>query len=145
VRKPLAEPFESRRSGLCPRRAEPEWAEHSVVERQIREAKEAGELDGLPGEGRPLAGLDDPPDEMWWVKEKMRREDLSFVPDSIAVRRELEALLDALPRLPESEARERLVALDARIRKLNATITSGPPTTVPPLDVEALLARSRRK
>jgi len=127
VRKPLAEPFES------------------FVERQIREAREAGELDDLPGQGRPLAGLDDPPDEMWWVKEKMRREDLSFVPDSIAVRRELEALLDALPRLPEPEARERLVALDARIRKLNATITSGPPTTVPPLDVEALLARSRRK
>jgi Domain of unknown function (DUF1992) len=127
VRKPPAEPFES------------------FVERQIREAREAGELDGLPGEGRPLAGLDDPPDEMWWVKEKMRREDLSFVPDSIAVRRELEALLAALPGLPESEARERLVTLDARIRKLNATVTSGPPTTVPPLEVEALLARSRKR
>ena len=126
MRKPPAEPFES------------------FVERQIREAREAGELDDLPGQGRPLAGLDDPPDEMWWVKEKMRREDLSFVPDSIAVRREVEALLAALPRLPESEARERLVALDARIRKLNATVTSGPPTTVAPLDVEALLARSRR-
>jgi hypothetical protein len=126
VRKPLAEPFEN------------------FIERQIREAREAGELDGLPGEGRPLAGLDDPPDEMWWVKEKMRREALSFVPDSIAIRRELETVLAALPRLPEPEARNRLVALDARIRKLNATVTSGPPTTVAPLDVEALLARSRK-
>jgi Domain of unknown function (DUF1992) len=126
VRKPLAEPWES------------------FVERQIREAKEAGELDNLPGQGRPLAGLDDPPDEMWWVKAKMRREDLTFVPDAIAVRRELEALVAALPRLPEAEARDRLVALDARIRKLNATVTSGPPTTVAPLDIEALLARSRK-
>ncbi|MFL5400841.1 MAG: DUF1992 domain-containing protein [Myxococcales bacterium] len=126
MRRPPSEPFES------------------FVERQIREAREAGELTDLPGEGRPLPGLDDPPDEMWWVKEKMRREDLSFVPDAIAVRRELEALLSALPRLPESEARQRLVALDARIRKLNATVTSGPPTTVAPLDVEALLARSRK-
>jgi hypothetical protein len=144
MRKPPAEPWESRRSGLCPRRAEPEWAEHSIVERQIREAKEAGELDNLPGEGRPLAGLDDPPDEMWWVKEKMRREDLAFVPDAIAVRRELEVLVATLPRLPEAEARDRLVALDARIRKLNATVTSGPPTTVAPLDIESLLARSRK-
>ncbi|MFL5425174.1 MAG: DUF1992 domain-containing protein [Myxococcales bacterium] len=126
MRRPPSEPFES------------------FVERQIREAREAGELTDLPGQGRPLPGLDDPPDEMWWVKEKMRREDLSFVPDAIAVRRELEALLSAIPRLPESEARQRLVALDARIRKLNATVTSGPPTTVAPLDVEALLARSRK-
>ena len=126
MRKPPAEPWES------------------FIERQIREAKEAGELDNLPGQGRPLEGLDDPPDEMWWVKQKMRREDLTFVPDAIAVRRELEALVAALPRLPEPEARDRLVALDARIRKLNATVTSGPPTTVAPLDVEALLARSRK-
>ncbi|MFL5393427.1 MAG: DUF1992 domain-containing protein [Myxococcales bacterium] len=126
MRRPPSEPFES------------------FVERQIREAREAGELTDLPGQGRPLPGLDAPPDEMWWVKEKMRREDLSFVPDAIAVRRELEALLSAIPRLPESEARQRLVALDARIRKLNATVTSGPPTTVAPLDVEALLARSRK-
>ena len=126
MRKPLAEPWES------------------YIERQIREAKEAGELDNLPGQGRPLAGLDDPPDEMWWVKEKMRREDLTFVPDALAVRRELEALVATLPRLPEADARDRLVALDARIRKLNSTVTSGPPTTVAPLDIEGLLARSRK-
>ena len=126
MRKPLAEPFET------------------FVDRQIREAREAGELDNLPGEGQPLAGLDDPPDEMWWVKAKLRREYLSFVPDAIAIRRELEALLAALPGLPEAKARELLVALDARIRKMNATVTSGPPTTVAPLDVETLLARSRK-
>ena len=126
MRKPLAEPFET------------------FVDRQIREAREAGELDNLPGEGQPLAGLDDPPDEMWWVKAKLRREDLSFVPDAIAIRRELEALLATLPGMPEDKARELLVALDARIRKMNATVTSGPPTTVAPLDVETLLARSRK-
>jgi Domain of unknown function (DUF1992) len=126
VRKPLGEPFET------------------FVDRLINEAREAGELDNLPGQGLPLRGLDDPPDEMWWLKEKMRREALSFVPDALAVRRELEALLAALPAMPEGKARELLVALDARIRKMNATVTSGPPTTVAPLDVEALLARSRK-
>lgn len=126
MRKPLGEPVET------------------FVERQIREAREAGELDDLPGQGQPIVSLDDPPDEMWWVKAKLRREDLSFVPDAIAIRRELEALLAALPAMPEAKARELLVALDARIRKMNATVTSGPPTTVAPLDVEALLARSRK-
>jgi len=126
VRKPLGEPVET------------------FVERQIREAREAGELDNLPGQGQPIVSLDDPPDEMWWVKAKLRREDLSFVPDAIAIRGELEALLAALPGMPEARARELLVALDARIRKMNATVTSGPPTTVAPLDVEALLARSRK-
>jgi Domain of unknown function (DUF1992) len=123
-----------------PRRPPHETFEN-FVERQIREAREAGEFDRLQGAGRPLPGLDDPPDELWWIKEKMRREDLSFVPDSIAIRRELEGLLQELPRLDEAEARARLCDLDVRIRKLNATVTSGPPTTVAPLDVEAILAR----
>jgi hypothetical protein len=127
-----------------PRRPPQETFEN-FVERQIREAREAGEFDRLDGAGRPLPGLDDPPDEMWWIKEKMRREDLSFVPDSIAIRRELEALLQELPCLDEAEARARLRDLDARIRKLNATVVSGPPTTVAPLDVEAILARRSAK
>jgi hypothetical protein len=126
-----------------PRRPAHETFEN-FVERQIREAREAGEFDRLQGTGRPLPGLDEPPDELWWIKQKMRREDLSFVPDSIAIRRELEALLVVLPRLDEAEARARLHELDARIRKLNATVTSGPPTTVAPLDVEALLAKRSR-
>ena len=126
-----------------PRRPSQETFEN-FVERQIREAREAGEFDQLEGLGKPLRGLDDPPDDLWWVKEKMRRESLSFVPDSIAIRRELERLLQELPRLDESDARARLVELDARIRKLNATVTSGPPTTVAPLDVELLLSRRQR-
>jgi hypothetical protein len=125
-RRPPHEPFES------------------FVERQIREARESGEFDQLEGLGKPLRGLDDPPDDLWWVKEKMRRESLSFVPDSIAVRRELESLLQELPGLDESDARARLVELDARIRKLNATVTSGPPTSVAPLDIELLLSRRQR-
>jgi hypothetical protein len=113
------------------------------VERQIREAREAGEFDDLEGTGKPLPGLDDPPDRLWWVKGKLRREALSFVPDTLAVRRDLELLLLALPDLEEADARARLVELDARIRTLNATVISGPPTTVAPLDVEDILARRR--
>jgi Domain of unknown function (DUF1992) len=126
-----------------PRRPPHETFEN-FVERQIREGREAGEFDGLEGAGRPLPGLDDPPDELWWIKQKMRREDLSFVPDSIAIRRDLESLLAQLPTLDEADARARLCNLDARIRKLNATVISGPPTTVAPLDVDAILAKHSR-
>jgi hypothetical protein len=45
----------------------------SFTERQIREAQQAGEFDALEGEGRPLQDLDDPHDEFWWVKRKLRR------------------------------------------------------------------------
>ena len=38
------------------------------VERQIREATERGEFDNLPGAGKPVADLDKPHDELWWIK-----------------------------------------------------------------------------
>jgi hypothetical protein len=44
------------------------------VERQIREAMERGEFDNLPGAGKPIADLDKPHDELWWIKQKLRRE-----------------------------------------------------------------------
>ncbi len=117
----------------------------TFAERQIREAQEAGEFAGLEGEGRPLQDLDEPYDEFWWVKRKLRREQLSFVPDAIAIRREAEALLQSLRDAPtESEARERIAALNARIARTNALCVSGPPTTLSPLDVEETLQRHYR-
>ena len=47
------------------------------VERQIREAMERGEFDDLPGAGKRIADLDKPHDELWWIKQKLRRENLS--------------------------------------------------------------------
>jgi hypothetical protein len=43
----------------------------------------------------------------------------------------------------ERLVREKLEALNARIRKLNATHVAGPPTTLAPLDVEAVVLRWR--
>jgi hypothetical protein len=47
----------------------------SFIERRVREAREAGEFDGLPGEGKPLLlrHVDDPD---WWVKSKIEDENL---------------------------------------------------------------------
>jgi hypothetical protein len=113
------------------------------VERLIREAQEQGEFDRLP-RGKPLPLTGGPLPEAWWVKEKLRREKLSDLPPSLAIRHEAEAVLAEVAReTDERIVRERLVALNARIRKLNATHVAGPPTTLAPLDVEEVVRRWR--
>jgi DnaJ-like protein len=44
-----------------------------IAENRIREAIEAGELDDLPGLGKPIPGIDEPYDPLWWVKGWMKR------------------------------------------------------------------------
>jgi len=52
---------------------EPTDLYESLSERLIREAIEAGEFDDLPGAGKPLpdAGMAD--DDLWWVREWLKR------------------------------------------------------------------------
>jgi hypothetical protein len=53
----------------------------SLVERQIREARERGDFDDLPGRGRPLDLSDT--DELWWVRRKLADEGLPvYHPDA---------------------------------------------------------------
>jgi hypothetical protein len=113
------------------------------VERIIREAQEEGEFDHLRGAGKPLP-LTGVLEEAWWIKEKLRRERLSDVPDALAIRVEAERVLaEALRQSDERVVRERLEELNAKIRRLNRTHVAGPPTTLAPLDVEAVVARWR--
>jgi len=121
-RKPLAMPFES-------------W-----VEQQIREAQERGLFDDLPGAGKPLAGLDEPHDPMWWVKRKIAEENLSLLPDALQIRLDLERALQA-----ESEPalREALAAINERIAQVNSRVIDGPPTTLAQVDIEAVIRRRR--
>ena len=49
-----------------------------LAERRIREALERGELDGLPGTGKPIADLDEPQDELTWLRKWMKREGLDL-------------------------------------------------------------------
>lgn len=115
------------------------------IDRQIRQGMEDGEFDDLPGAGRPLPGIDGPRDELWWVREKLRREDLSWLPPTLAVRRELDETLDEVPAAAtEYEVRALLAAINQRIREVNATAAAGPPSTVAPLDVEQEVERWRR-
>jgi Domain of unknown function (DUF1992) len=112
----------------------------SSVERQIRESIERGEFDNLPGAGRPLEGLDAPHDEEWWVKQKLRRERVSYLPPALAVRKELEVALDQVAEATsEGTVREIVSAINARIVHVNSRTINGPPSTVSPLDVEVVV------
>lgn len=113
------------------------------VDRIIREAQAQGEFDRLRGKGKPLP-LTGVLEEAWWIKEKLRREKLSDLPESLAIRLEAERVLAEVARLSDERVvRGRLEELNARIRKINRTTVTGPPTTLAPVDVEAAVARWR--
>jgi Domain of unknown function (DUF1992) len=114
----------------------------SSVERQIREGIERGEFDNLPGTGQPLEGLDDPRDEEWWVKQKLRRERVSYLPPALAVRKEVEVALEQVAAATsEATVRQIVAEINARIVHVNSRTINGPPSTVSPLDVEGVVQR----
>ncbi len=116
----------------------------SWVERLIREASERGEFNDLAGAGKPLPGLDQGRDELWWVKGWLRREGLGVTPPTIAIRVDVERVLGAVSTMrTETAVRSALEALNERIRHVNRTTVSGPPSTTMPLDVERTVARWR--
>jgi hypothetical protein len=110
------------------------------VERQIREATEQGEFDNLPGAGKPIEDLDMPHDELWWVKQKLRREHFAYLPPTIALRKEAEEALEAASRAgSEAEVRRIVADINARIVAGNRKAASGPPLNLMPFDVEAVV------
>ena len=118
----------------------------SWVEQQIREARERGEFDDLPGHGKPLPDLDRPRDEMWWVRKKMQRERVSYSPPAISLRRDVdEALEEIATAKTEAQVRALVAAINERIRYVNSHTISGPPTSVGVLDVEEVVERWREQ
>jgi len=116
------------------------------VEKQIRDGMARGEFDDLPGTGKPLPGIDEPHDELWWVREKLKREEVSYLPPQLEIRVELDAARAKISRATTEADVRRLVAdINARIRHVNMTVVTGPPTTVMPLDVEDVLERWRQR
>ena len=114
------------------------------IDRQIRQGMESGAFDDLPLTGRPIPGLDRPRDEMWWVRDKLRRENVSYLPPTLAIRKELEDTLAEVGRSHrESEVRKLVEAINAKIRTVNSTATAGPPSTLVPLDVDQVVDRWR--
>jgi hypothetical protein len=121
----------------------PKW--EAVVEQSIRAAVDRGEFADLPGAGQPIEALDGPRDELWWVKDKLRRENIPVVPPSLAVRRDREQLLASLATFrTEAALRAVIDDLNERIRTLNRLGSpSGPPTSLMPQDADAIVVRWR--
>lgn len=116
----------------------------SWIDRQLREARERGEFDNLPGSGKPIPGLDKPYDETWWIKDKLRRENLTYLPTTLILRREAEEALRAVARATsESEVRSILADINEKLRAAIMSPPDGPPLNQTPFDVERVVREWR--
>jgi hypothetical protein len=115
------------------------------IDAQIRVAKEQGAFDNLPGAGKPLPNIGDEYDPDWWVKQLVKREEVSVLPPSLELLRKVEKELAAIEKLDdEATVRRRVAALNAEIAKVNRTVMEGPPTRLGTLNVDKVMARWRR-
>ncbi|GGS56245.1 DnaJ family domain-containing protein [Actinokineospora fastidiosa] len=110
------------------------------IEAQIRAAQERGDLDGLPGAGKPLRHLDD---DQWWLKAFLKREDLDtapLLPEGLRLRKEIELLPTAVAAVPTEDRVRALVAeLNERIDQCIRTHT-GPTVLVRFVDPDEIVA-----
>jgi hypothetical protein len=116
----------------------------SWIEQQIRAGMERGEFENLPGSGKPLEGISSHRDEDWWLKAKLRRERLSYLPPTLAIRKELEEAREAIAAASRETVVRRIIGdINQRIREVNRRGAEGPPSTVMPLDEEAVVSKWR--
>ena len=116
------------------------------TERLIREGMDRGDFADLPGAGKPLGSLYEPHDDDWWVKEKMRREELSYLPPTLAIRKEVEMARSAITAATSEDVVRRIIGeINPRIRDINRRGAPGPPSSVMPLDEEAVVAQWRER
>lgn len=124
----------------------PQYRE-SWIDRQIREATERGEFSNLPGEGKPIKGIDRPHDDNWWLKSFLEKEKVSMpLPPSLQLRKEVAGLQETLADVRhEGHAREVVEALNERIRDSHRRRLDGPPIHLNVVDVEAALTEWRQR
>ena len=118
----------------------------SFVERQIREAQERGEFDDLEGAGKPIPDLHRPRDELWWVRKKLKAENLSYIPPTLQIRKELEEARAQIERATSEQQVRRIVSdINERIRIANREALHGPASTVGRLDEEKTVREWRER
>lgn len=126
-------------------RKPPGMSAEDWVERQIRLAQERGEMDNLPGAGKPLPKRSG--GALEWVAQKLRDEnhDTSvLLPPSLALPREVAALPARLATIrKEQEVRDIVADLNNRIIDVHRRPQVGPPLRLGPLDVEEVVREWR--
>ncbi|MGC5617619.1 DUF1992 domain-containing protein [Georgenia sp. Z1491] len=122
-------------------RKPPEMPTGNWVDQLIREAQERGEFDNLPGAGKPLRDIDEH-DEDWWIRRKLRDENLpndALLPPVLVLRKELAELPETVRTLPSEElVRERVSELNLRVVEW-IRMPTGPVLPVRPADVEEIV------
>jgi hypothetical protein len=118
----------------------------SFVDKQIREATERGDFDDLPGAGQPLRDAQQPYDEQWWLKRKLRDEGVAQLPPTLALRKEAEEALAEAARAPSEEAVRGIVAdINDKIRDALRRPMDGPPLRLRPHDPEEVVRDWRER
>lgn len=56
-----------------------------VAENRIRAAIDEGQFDDLPGFGRPSSLVDEPYDPQWWIRRKLRSEQVRVTRDGLSI------------------------------------------------------------
>lgn len=118
----------------------------SVVDREIRLAAERGEFDNLPGAGKPLPGWGGADDELWWIKDYLRREGLTsegMLPTSLRLAREVERLPERVrAMLSEQVVRKAVDDLNRQIAEYRHS-PSPPHVSLRAVDADAVVAQWR--
>ncbi|MCH5643475.1 MULTISPECIES: DUF1992 domain-containing protein [unclassified Gordonia (in: high G+C Gram-positive bacteria)] len=120
----------------------------SRVEKMIREATERGEFDNLPGMGKPL-DLSDADDPDWWVKRKIRDENLdssALLPAPLQLRKEAQGFPESLRGIADEDAvRDILTDFNRRVREAHLATRAGMPSliTAHTVDVDEVVAQWR--
>jgi hypothetical protein len=114
-----------------------------VIENAIQQAIRRGEIDDLPGAGKPLPGLTGTHDPDWWIRRKIEREQLTGLgPPALTLRTEhaeFEAKLDRLA--SERAVREQVADFNRRVVEARRQLQGGPPVVTPTRDAEEEVAR----
>jgi hypothetical protein len=120
----------------------------SWIDQQIHEAEERGAFDDLPGTGKPLPYRGENDDGLDWVREWLRRENVSpevMLPTPLRLRKESSRLAETVQDLgSEQEVRDVVADLNHRIMEWRK-IPLGPPIFVPLVDEEKMLGRWRER
>ncbi|HEY5980730.1 MAG TPA: DUF1992 domain-containing protein [Microlunatus sp.] len=117
----------------------------SWIDRQIREAQERGEFDNLRGAGQPIKGLGGRPDENWWVKGLLERENLRPpLPGSLLLRKETAEIAESVADCTsEDQVREIVLDLNTRILDARRRGIDGPRIVIGEVDVERVVRQWR--
>src|SRR5205823_1628599 len=93
-----------------------------------------------------IPGLNEPYDEMWWVRNYLRREGLStedLLPTPLRLRKEISRLPETVRALPtERDVRDAVADLNRRIAA-HVRAPSGPQVHVAPVNADDVVRRWR--